>query len=98
MEVLVEMVEEKFINKIKAIIEVIRPMIQQDGGDIFYRNFSEETNVLEVELVGNCVSCPVSSATLKGGVERIMQDRVDSKIIVENIGEEWVPETVVSIA
>jgi len=57
---------------IKEIIETrIRPSIQEDGGDIEYKGFTEDGIVL-VKLQGSCRTCPSSSATLKGGVERVM--------------------------
>ncbi len=45
-------------DKVRATIEVIRPAIQADGGDIFLRAFDEATGVVTVELTGACVSCP----------------------------------------
>jgi Fe-S cluster biogenesis protein NfuA len=56
-------------------IEAIRPALQSDGGDIVFRNLDED-GVVHVTLVGACGSCPVSMMTLKGGVERIIMDRV----------------------
>ncbi|HEX5615589.1 MAG TPA: NifU family protein [Acidimicrobiia bacterium] len=56
-------------------IEAIRPALQADGGDIVYRGVDED-GVVHVSLVGACGSCPVSTMTLKAGVERIIMDRV----------------------
>lgn len=56
-------------------IELIRPALQADGGDIVYR-FVDDDGVVHVSLVGACGSCPVSQMTLKAGVERIIMDRV----------------------
>ena len=56
-------------------IEAIRPALQSDGGDIVFRNLDDD-GVVHVTLVGACGSCPVSMMTLKGGVERIIMDRV----------------------
>src|SRR5690348_176521 len=58
-------------EKIKTTIEAIRPAIQADGGDIYFRGVDEATGVVQVELVGACVSCPASTVTLKAGIERI---------------------------
>ena len=63
--------------KVRATIEAIRPAIQADAGDIFLRGVDAETGVVEVELVGACVSCPASTVTLKAGIERILKDRVE---------------------
>jgi len=64
-------------SKVEATIEVIRPALQADGGDIELVDVDEDTGVVTVRLVGACGTCPVSSETLKGGVERIMRDRID---------------------
>ena len=58
-------------------IEVIRPALQADGGDMVLREVNEETGVVTVTLVGACGTCPASTQTLKAGIERIMRDRVD---------------------
>ena len=62
---------------VEATIEVIRPALQADGGDIVLRDVDVTTGVVSVTLVGACGDCPASSQTLKAGVERIMKDRVD---------------------
>lgn len=56
-------------------IELIRPALQADGGDIVYRSLGGD-GVVHVSLVGACGTCPVSQMTLKAGVERIIMDRV----------------------
>jgi Fe-S cluster biogenesis protein NfuA len=56
-------------------LEIIRPALQSDGGDIVYNRIDED-GVVHVSLVGACGTCPVSTMTLKAGVERIIMDRV----------------------
>src|SRR5258705_13766455 len=63
--------------QVEETIEVIRPALQADGGDIVLRDVDEETGVVSVTLVGACGTCPVSTSTLKAGIERIMRDRID---------------------
>jgi Fe-S cluster biogenesis protein NfuA len=58
-------------------LDAIRPALQSDGGDIRILNLDEATGVLDVELMGACGSCPMSTLTLKQGVERILKDRVE---------------------
>lgn len=65
------------LEKVLATIEVIRPVLQADGGDVEFIGVDEDTGVVSVRLVGACGTCPVSTQTLKGGIERIMRDRVD---------------------
>lgn len=81
-------------EKIAKVIEAIRPAVQADNGDIFLRSVDEETGVVEVELVGACVSCPASTVTLKAGVERILKDRVEGVTEVVNIGETFIESAV----
>jgi Fe-S cluster biogenesis protein NfuA len=63
--------------QVEECIEVIRPALQADGGDIQLRDVDEATGLVTVSLVGACGTCPASSQTLKAGIERIMRDRVD---------------------
>ena len=65
-------------DKVSEVIEVIRPAIQADAGDIFLRGVDAETGVVSVELVGACVSCPGVDRQLKAGIERILKDRASS--------------------
>jgi Fe-S cluster biogenesis protein NfuA len=86
-------------DEIDKVIQVIRPAIQADNGDIFLREVDEENGVVTVELVGACVSCPASTVTLKAGVERILKDRVPGVTEVINLGEkaQEIGETSVSL-
>ena len=75
-------------------IEVIRPAVQADGGDIRLVELDDD-GVVTVELLGACVSCPASTLTLKAGVERILKDRVDGVTRVVDLSE--TDETAVSL-
>ena len=59
------------------VIEVIRPALKADGGDIILREVDESTGIVSVTLTGACTTCPASDQTLKAGIERIMKDRID---------------------
>ncbi|MGH2730116.1 MAG: NifU family protein [Actinomycetota bacterium] len=61
-------------DQVKEALELLRPAIQMDGGDI--RLLSVEDGVVTVQLFGTCESCPISPVTLKNGVERILRERV----------------------
>jgi len=60
-----------------------RPALQADGGDIVFKQLDDD-GVVHVELVGACGTCPVSTMTLKAGVERIIKDRVPGVTAVED--------------
>ena len=73
--------------KVQEVIEIIRPVIQADKGDILLVDVDEPSGVVSVELVGACATCPASTQTLKAGVERIMKDRVPGVTEVINVGD-----------
>lgn len=81
-------------EQVEATIEVIRPALQADGGDIVLHKVNEDTGIVEVELVGACVGCPASTQTLKAGIERIMRDRVDGVTEVINIADDAAAEAI----
>ena len=57
-----------------CIRDSIRPAVQADGGDI--KLASVENGVVNIEMLGACQGCPMSIATLKSGIERILKDKV----------------------
>lgn len=85
--------DDEVVAMIKELIETrIRPAVQEDGGDIRYVGFEEETGLVTVELAGSCVGCPSSSVTLKQGVENMLMHYVPEVTAVmaleEDQGEE----------
>lgn len=56
-------------EKIKKVLETVRPSLQMDGGDVNFVDFDAKSGVLKVELMGHCAHCPMSSITLKQGIE-----------------------------
>ena len=58
------------------LIEMLRPAVQSDGGDLALRSADVESGVVEVTLQGSCSSCAISSTTLQAGVNRILKDRL----------------------
>jgi Fe-S cluster biogenesis protein NfuA len=59
------------------LLELVRPAVQADGGDLVLMSADVESGVVEVQLQGSCSSCAVSSTTLQAGVERILKERLD---------------------
>jgi Fe-S cluster biogenesis protein NfuA len=76
-------------NKVKNVLDQIRPYLQSDGGDIQFVGLTED-NVVNVELTGACGSCPYSIMTLKNGVETAMKRAIPDIKAVEavNIGSD----------
>ena len=73
------------LSKLQGIIDLMRPAVQADGGDLVLVRADVETGVVEVQLQGACSSCAISGATLQGGVERILRERLDW--VTEVIGD-----------
>ncbi len=54
-------------SRIEAALDKIRPAIHRDGGDVWLIRVAD--TVAYVQLIGACGGCPMSTATLKGGIE-----------------------------
>jgi Fe-S cluster biogenesis protein NfuA len=59
---------------IGVIEDVVRPAVQQDGGDIVFAGYDNGT--VQLYMLGSCVGCPSSTATLKMGVETLLKEAV----------------------
>ena len=56
---------------VKEALEMFRPQLQADGGDM---EFVDEENRVHLNLTGACGSCPMALMTLKMGIERYLKD------------------------
>jgi Fe-S cluster biogenesis protein NfuA len=64
------------LQALQALLDLMRPAVQADGGDLVLVRADVESGVVEVQLQGACSSCAISSDTLQGGVTRILTDRL----------------------
>ena len=71
-------------QKVKNVIDQIRPYLKADGGNIDFVRL-DENNVVFVELQGACPACPMSIMTLKQGVEEAVKKAIPEIKSVENI-------------
>lgn len=62
-------------DKVEEALKQVRPMLQRDGGDIELVSV-EEDGVVKVRLRGACGSCPMSTMTLKMGVEKYLKQHI----------------------
>lgn len=60
---------------IQGVIDRVRPFLQRDGGDVQLVEITED-NVIKVKLVGACGTCPMSTMTLKNGIEAELKKSV----------------------
>jgi Fe-S cluster biogenesis protein NfuA len=72
-------------DKIKAILEEIRPYLQRDGGDCEFVSY--ERKVVRLKLHGACGTCPSSLMTLRMGIENAIRDQVPDVQGVENVDQ-----------
>jgi len=61
--------------EVENVLEMVRPGLQADGGDVELVEVTED-GVVKVRLKGACGSCPMSTMTLKMGIERAVKERV----------------------
>jgi len=62
-------------EKVKLILEKIRPQLQMDGGDVELVSI-EEDGTVKVRLMGHCAGCPMSQQTVKFGIERALKTHI----------------------
>ncbi|PLY02623.1 MAG: hypothetical protein C0624_08085 [Desulfuromonas sp.] len=62
-------------EKVEEVLNEVRPMLQADGGDVELVEVAED-GVVSVKLTGACGSCPMSTMTLKMGIERALKERI----------------------
>ncbi len=72
-------------EKVQKALDQVRPMLQQDGGDVELVDVDEETGVVSVRLTGACKGCPMSQITLKAGIERYLKSEVAEVSSVEAV-------------
>lgn len=63
------------LEQVKIVLDKIRPMLQGDGGDVELVEISDD-GVVKVKLTGACGHCPMSTMTLKMGIERTLKEQV----------------------
>jgi Fe-S cluster biogenesis protein NfuA len=76
-------VKETLEDQVEKALDVVRPRLQADGGDV--ELFKVENGVVKVRLKGACAGCPMSTMTLKLGVEQYLKKRIPEIVRVEAI-------------
>lgn len=78
--------DNEIVAQIKELIETkVRPAVAQDGGDIVYKGFDEETGVVFLHMRGACAGCPSATMTLKNGIEGLLRHYVPEVNSVEAV-------------
>lgn len=68
--------------RIRDVLELMRPAIREDEGDIEFVEVTVD-GVVRIRFLGACVGCPSSSHTLQQGIERLLKERVPEVTSVE---------------
>ncbi len=77
--------QKTFKDKVKEVIEEVKPYLQQDGGDIELIDAIEDTGVVKVRLQGACAHCPASTYTLQMAVEARLKEMIPEVQKVEAV-------------
>jgi Fe-S cluster biogenesis protein NfuA len=62
-------------EEVQKAIDLIRPSLQADGGDVELLDVSED-GIVKVKLTGACRGCPMSQMTLKMGIEKVIKQQI----------------------
>jgi Fe-S cluster biogenesis protein NfuA len=62
-------------EEVQKAIDMVRPSLQADGGDVELVDVSED-GIVKVKLTGACRGCPMSQMTLKMGIEKIIKQQI----------------------
>eukprot|EP00698_Gefionella_okellyi_P014958 TRINITY_DN4182_c0_g1_i1.p1 TRINITY_DN4182_c0_g1~~TRINITY_DN4182_c0_g1_i1.p1 ORF type:complete len:316 (+),score=35.37 TRINITY_DN4182_c0_g1_i1:126-950(+) len=83
--------DSETVAMIKELIDTrIRPVVQEDGGDLVYRGF--EDGVVLLQMQGSCKGCPSSSVTLRNGIENMLLHYVPEVKGVRQVEDEELKE------
>jgi len=61
-------------EQVQEVLNIIRPSLQADGGDVELVDVKD--GVVSVRLKGACSGCPMSTMTLKNGIERFLKEKI----------------------
>jgi Fe-S cluster biogenesis protein NfuA len=76
--------KEDLIEKVEQALNTIRPYLEADGGNVKVIEITSDM-VLKLELTGTCSSCPMSTMTLKAGVEEAIKRDIPQIVKVEAV-------------
>ncbi len=71
-------------EKVAAVLDKIRPSLQADGGDVVLVDVTDD-GIIKVRLTGACSGCPMSTITLKNGIERILKKEIPEVQSVQSV-------------
>lgn len=72
-------------DRIEQALDQIRPALRMDGGDVEFLDYDAETKVVRLRMVGACGGCPMSTMTLRMGIERAIRHNIPEIKAVEAV-------------
>lgn len=72
-------------EQIESALEMCRPYLHADGGDVKFLRFKPDSGVVELKWEGTCLICPMSILTLRAGIERAVMNAVPEVKRVEAV-------------
>ncbi len=72
------------MEKVQAVLDQVRPMLQRDGGDVELLEVTAD-GIVKVKLQGACGSCPMSTMTLKMGIEKAIKEQIPEIVEVQQV-------------
>ncbi len=70
--------------KVEEVLNQVRPMLQRDGGNVELVEVTPE-GIVKVKLTGACGSCPMSTMTLKMGIEAALKEQIPEVVEVQQV-------------
>jgi Fe-S cluster biogenesis protein NfuA len=71
-------------QKVDDVIQLMRPSIQADGGDIELVKVDAK-GIVSIRFLGACIGCPSLDMTLQGGIEATLKERVEGITLVQAV-------------
>jgi Fe-S cluster biogenesis protein NfuA len=72
-------------EKVEKSLATVRPSLQADGGDVELVDVDDDSGVVSLRLMGACRGCPMSTMTLKMGIERVLREQIPQVSRVEAV-------------
>jgi len=76
--------EQTLLSQVNQALDSIRPFLEADGGNVKVLEITKE-NVVRLELLGSCGYCPMSTMTMKAGIEQAIKSAVPEIRSVEAV-------------
>jgi len=76
-------VHDPLDERVRAVLDLVRPGIREDGGDV--ELVSTDGGKVLLRFLGACVSCPSKAMTLRGGIERLLRERIPEIASVDSV-------------